>query len=118
MICFTTCAATFDVQKTSLNGSIIDGLVCLSIEFAVGSTSTSSFSKFKSSDAEETVLNVTTNETSRCVQSVPPRSVDILSTDLDGKDEIDINPAYILPGVTVPYYTPSMPMSSIEPTAG
>ena len=77
MILFT-CAATFDVQKTALHGPINDGQVCLDIDFAVGSTSTNCFSKFKSSDTGDTVYNVTMNGTLSCVANVPPISVDIL----------------------------------------
>ena len=113
--CLYSSAATFDVQKTLLNGVISDGIVCLNIEFALGSTSKSCFSKLKSSDTGNTVQFLTTNETSRCISNVPPISIDILSTDPDAVDEIDTNPACKLTGVVVSNYTQN---SSFKPTAG
>ena len=113
-----TCAATFDIQKTAVNGPIKGGQVCLNIDFAVGSASTNSFSKFKSSDTGSTVKNVTTNGTLSCVANVPPPSVDILTTDPDAIDQIDTNPAYRLTGVDVPHYRRwNMLMSSNESIA-
>ena len=101
----TLTSGTFDVRKA--NESVINGQVCLDIDYVEGhETDPKSSVAFRCFKAEGSCMhNATINGSSGCITVDPHPAYDILITDKDAEEEIDTIAAVTIPGVFVPNIT-------------
>ena len=109
------CAATFDVCSISVDGPVIRGCVCLTVEYVDGHEQPPrTYVLFKCTTRESDSQVIIIDGTVQCTQLPPHTSYDIIATDYDASDDINTTAAVTILGVAVPDYT--ITPSSITPT--
>ena len=117
------CAATFDVRSISVDGPVIRGCVCLTVEYVDGHEQPPrTFVLFNCTTRESDSRVLIIDGTVQCTQLPPHTSYDIIATDYDASDDINTTAAVTILGVAVPDYTitPSSttPYTANTPTTG
>ena len=98
--------ATFDVRGISVDGPVIRGRVCLTVEFVNGHEQPPrTFVLFNCTTREGDSRVLIIDGTVQCTQLPPHTSYDIIATDYDASDDINTTAAVTILGVAVPDYT-------------
>ena len=106
---------TFDVRSISVDGPVIRGRVCLTVEYVDGHEQPPrTFVLFKCITRESDSQSIIIDGTVQCTQLPPHTSYDIIATDYDAADDINTTAAVTILGVAVPDYT--ITPSSTTPT--
>ena len=111
--------ATFDVRSISVDGPVIRGRVCLTVEYVDGHEQPPrTFVLFKCTTRESYSQAIIIDGTVQCTQLPPHTSYDIIATDYDASDDINTTAAVTILGVAVPDYTiaPSSITRTTTPT--
>ena len=108
-------AGTFDVRSISVDGPVIRGHVCLTVEYVDGHEQPPrTFVLFNCTTRESDSQVLIIDGTVQCTQLPPHTSYDIIATDYDASDDINTTAAVTILGVAVPDYT--ITPSSTAPT--
>ena len=109
---------TFDVHSISVDGPVIRGRVCLTVNYVDGHEQPPrAFILFKCITKESDSQVLIINGTVQCTQLPPHTSYDIIATDYDASDDINTTAAVTILGVAVPDYTITTPLHSITHVA-
>ena len=108
---------TFDVCRINVDGPVIRGRVCLTVEYVDGHEQPPrTFVLFKCTTRESDSQIVIINGTVQCTQLPPHTSYDIIATDYDASDDINTTAAVTILGVAVPDYTITPSSSTFSST--
>ena len=97
---------TFDVHSISVDGPVIRGRVCLTVEYVDGHEQPPrTFVLFNCTTRESDTQVIIIDGTVQCTQLPPHTSYDIIATDYDVSDDINTTAAVTILGVAIPDYT-------------
>ena len=125
MQCLLTCffhpclsfTGTFDVCSISVDGPVIRGRVCLTVEYVDGHEQPPrAFVLFKCTTRESGSQVLIIDGSVQCTQLPPHTSYDIIATDFDASDDINTTAAVTILGVAVPDYTITPSSTVATPT--
>ena len=110
--------ATFDVYSVTVNGSVVNGRVCLTVEYVEGhEPNPHCYVVFRSTITGHDMYHATIQGSSMCIPNVPAHpSYTIIATDGDAVDEINTTAPVTILRVVVPEYTVIL-SSSTSPRA-
>ena len=103
---FPIIIATFDVYSVTVNGSVVNGRVCLTVEYVEGhEPNPHCYVVFRSTVTGHDMHHATIQGSSMCIPNVPAHpSYTIIATDGDAVDEINTTAPVTILGVVVPIH--------------